>query len=404
MREESGMENFELYNPVKIIFGPGEVSKTGEEAAKLGKKAMVVSYREHDFFADLLKSIETMLTSAGLGVVPYYEVTANPLMGQVDAAVRLCKAEDVDLIIAVGGGSAMDVAKITAAGVRYQGDLWEMIVSRHDQEVAEPPEKALPLLMVPTLPATSSEMNCGAVVTNEKIMEKSYVFAECLYPKVSIVDPSLTCSLPPFQTACGAADTISHAMETYLNGVDDTPLQDRLLEGVIITIMENVGKALEDPGNVKVRAHLQWASVIAWNGWFQAGIGGWAPMHQLGHVLSARHNVTHGASLAVVMVAWMKYLHEYRLERYVQFADRILGMDVNGKEPDAVAQAAIDQFDSFLKGIGVPTRLSDCKISENEIDPMVDDVVRISFGPDGKLNSRPPIDRKQVKAIYNLAI
>jgi len=404
MKGERGMENFELYNPVKIIFGPDEVSRTGEEAAKLGKKAMVVSYLEHDFFSDLLKRIESMLTAAGLGVVPFYEVTANPLMSQVDAAVRQCKAEDVDMVIAVGGGSAMDVAKITAAGVEYQGDLWNMIVNRHDQEVAAPPEKALPLLMVPTLPATSSEMNCGAVVTNERIMEKSYVFAECLYPKVSIVDPSLTCSLPAYQTACGAADTISHAMETYLNGVDDTPLQDRFLEGVITTIMENVGKALEHPNDVTVRAHLQWASVVAWNGWFQAGSGGWAPMHQLGHVLSARHNVTHGASLAIVMVAWMKHLYQHRLERYVQFADRILGMEVKGKDSDAVAQAAIDQFDSFLKGIGVPTRLSDVQISEDEIDAMVDDVVRISFGPDGKLNSRPPIDREQVKKIYNLAL
>ncbi len=404
MKGKNTMENFELYNPVKIIFGPGEVSRTGEEAAKLGKKAMVVSYQEHEFFSDLLKSIESMLTSAGLGVVPYYEVTANPLMGQVEAAVRQCKAEDVDIVIAVGGGSAMDVAKITAAGVQYQGDLWDMIVSRHDIEAAEPPEKALPLLMVPTLPATSSEMNCGAVVTNERIMEKSYVFAECLYPKVSIVDPSLTCSLPPFQTACGAADTISHAMETYLNGVDDTPLQDRFLEGVITTIMENVGRALEDPNNVKVRAHLQWASAVAWNGWLQAGSGGWAPMHQLGHVLSARHNVTHGASLAIVMVAWMKHLYKHRLERYVQFADRILAMEVDGKESDAVAQAAIDQFDSFLRGIGVPTRLSDVQIHEDEIDAMVDDVVRISFGSDGKLNSRPPIDREQVKKIYNLAL
>ena len=398
------MENFELFNPVKIIFGPGEVSRTGEEAAKLGKKAMVVSYREHDFFADLLKNVETMLSLAGLEVVLFYEVTANPLMGQVEAAVSQCKAEKVDLVIAVGGGSAMDVAKITAAGVKYQGDLWEMIVSRHDQEVAEPPENALPLLMVPTLPATSSEMNCGAVVTNERIMEKSYVFAECLYPKVSIVDPSLTCSLPPFQTACGAADTISHAMETYLNGVDDTPLQDRFLEGVITTIMENVGKALENPNDVKVRAHLQWASVVAWNGWLQAGIGGWAPMHQLGHVLSARHNVTHGASLAIVMVAWMKHLYEYRIERYVQFADRILGMDVNGKEPDAVAQEAIDRFDTFLKSIGVPTRLSDLQITKAEIEAMVNDVVRISFGSDGKLNSRPPIDREKVETIYNLAL
>ena len=398
------METFEFYNPVRIIFGPGEVSRTGEEAAKLGKRAMVVSYREHHFFTDLLRSVESMLTSAGLGVVPYYEVTANPLMGQVDAAVRLCKAENVDLVIAIGGGSAMDVAKITAAGVRYQEDLWKMIVSRHDHEVAVPPEKALPLLMVPTLPATSSEMNCGAVVTNEKIMEKSYVFAECLYPKVSIIDPALTCSLPPFQTACGAADTISHAMETYLNGVDDTPLQDRFLEGVMTTTIENVGKALDDPDNVEVRSHLQWASVVAWNGWLQAGIGGWAPMHQLGHVLSARHDITHGASLAIIMIAWMKYLYQYRLERYVQFADRILGMEVSGQKPDVVAQAAIDQFDSFLKSIGVPTRLSDVKIPENEIDAMADDVVRISFGTDGKLNSRPPIDREQVIKIYSLAL
>ena len=127
-------------------------------------------------------------------------------------------------------------------------------------------------------------------------------------------------------------------------------------------------------------------------------------MHQLGHVLSARHDVTHGASLAIVMVAWMKHMHEHRLERYVQFADRILGMPVHGKAPEAVALAAIDQFDSFLKGIAVPTRLSDLQISEDEIDAMVEDVVRISFGPDGKLNSRPPIDRNQVNKIYNLAL
>ena len=127
-------------------------------------------------------------------------------------------------------------------------------------------------------------------------------------------------------------------------------------------------------------------------------------MHQLGHVLSARHDVTHGASLAIVMVAWMKHLHEYRLERYVQFADRILGMETTGKQPKAVALSAIDQFDSFLKGIGVPTRLSDLQITGDDIDAMVDDVVRISFGADGKLNSRPPIDKEQVKTIYSLAL
>lgn len=397
------MEKFEFYNPVQIIFGEGEVSRTGKEAAKLGKNVLLVSYKEHDFFSELLANIKTMLEAEGLKVVPFFEVTANPLIGQVRAGIELSKNEGVDLVIAVGGGSAMDAAKIIAAGVLYEGDPWNMVVSRHDNVTVVPPKEALPLLLVPTLPATGSEMNCCGVVTNEETTEKSYAWDPCLYPKVSIVDPALTCSLPAYQTACGAADTISHVMEFYLNGFYDAPLNNRIQEGVILTVMENAPKVLEDPNDMAARANLQWAAIVALNGWSQPG-DAWTPMHQLGHVLSARHNVAHGATLAIIMPAWMKLLHQRRPATYTQFAERIFGMDTSGKDPAALALEAIDRFEGFLKSIGVPTRLSDVNVSADEIDALIDDVVKISFGSDGKLNSRPPVDREDVRKVYELAL
>ncbi len=397
------MEKFEFYNPVQIIFGEGEVSRTGKEAAKLGKKALLVSYKEHDFFSELLANVQTMLEAEGVKAAPFFEVTANPLMSQVRTGIDVCKAEGVDLVIAVGGGSAMDVAKIIAAGVVYEGDPWNMVVSRHDNITVVPPKEALPLLLVPTLPATGSEMNCCGVVTNEETTEKSYVWDPCLYPKVSIVDPALTCSLPPYQTACGAADTISHVMEFYLNGFYDAPLNNRIQEGVILTVMENVGKVLENPNDIAARADLQWAAIVGLNGWSQPG-DAWTPMHQLGHVLSARHNVTHGATLSIIMPAWMKHLHRRRQDTYIQFAERIFGIDTKDRDPESVAIDAITRFEAFLKDIGVPTRLSDVNISADEIDAITDDVVKISFGEDGKLNSRPPVDREDVRKIYELAL
>jgi alcohol dehydrogenase YqhD (iron-dependent ADH family) len=397
------MENFEFFNPVRIIFGPGEISKTGVESAKLGSKALLVSYKEHDFFDDLLIKIRSMLEAEHLKVIPFFEVTANPRMSQASEGVKVCKEEEVDLVIAVGGGSAMDAAKVIAAGVFYEKELWNMVVSRHDSMTVVPPEKALPLLLIPTLPATGSEMNCCAVITNEKINEKSYVYSPCLFPKLSIADPSLTCSLPVYQTACGAADTISHVLEFYLNGQYDAPLQNRIQEGVILTVMENVNKAMEKPDDVTVRGHLQLASIVALNGWSQPG-DAWTPMHQLGHVLSARHDLAHGATLSIIMPAWMKCLYNTRVESYVQFADRIFGIEVDKMSKEEAAEEGIKRFETFLKEINVPTRLSDVNVQADEIDELTDDVVRVSFGPDGKLNSRPPVDRNSVRKVFETAL
>lgn len=398
------MDKFEYYNPVRVICGLGESARVGQEAAKLGKRALLVSYQEHGFFNTLLENIQTQLRSEGVEVETLYAITANPMLSQIRQGVELCRKHKLDLVIAVGGGSVMDAAKAIAAGVLYPHGLWKMFNSRHDVAVAIPPEQSLPTLMVPTLPATSSEMNCIAVATNDDTAEKSYIYHEILYPNVSIIDPRLTCGLPKFQTACGAADAISHVMESYFNGTDDTPLQDRLHEGIILTIMDLVQKILRDPGNESLRMSIQWAATLAWNGWMQCGVSPLTPMHHLGHILSARHNITHGATLTIIMPAWMKHGYRHHLDRYVQFAERIFSIPTAGRDKEAVAWEAIDRFEAFLKSLELPIRLSDVDIKADEIDFMTEEAARTAFTADGVLAGRPALDRSGVKAVYTLAL
>ncbi len=395
---------FEFYNPVHIVFGPGEVTRAGSEARKLGQKALLVSYHEHDFFTGVIETVQTSLSAAGVEVVPFFEVSANPKMSEVARGVELGKRAGVDLVIGLGGGSPMDAAKLIAAGMLYEGDLWDMVFSRHDgSRAARPPEKALPLMMIPTVPATGSEMNPTAVVTNEATTEKSYTWNPCLYPKVSVVDPALTCSLPPYVTACSAADTIAHVLEFYITGYEDAPLNNRIQEGVMLTVIDNVPKVLKNPDDVTARGHLQWAAIVALNGWSQPG-DGWTPMHQLGYVISAHFDVAHGATLTIVMPAWMKHFHGTWLDRYVQFAERVFGVQANGWPAEAVALEGIERFEAFLDSIGVPIRLADVDIGADMIPTLTDDVVKVSFGADGLLRSRPPASRDDVEHVFRLAL
>jgi alcohol dehydrogenase YqhD (iron-dependent ADH family) len=219
------MNNFEYYNPVRVLFGAGELKRIGEEAKALGKNVCLVSYKDLAFLQPLMERIEGMLKDAGLNVYTFYEAEPNPEITTIAKGVELCKQQNVDLVIGVGGGSAMDAAKAIAAGFYYEGELWNMVFSRHDQVDAVPPTKSLPTMMIPTLPATGSEMNNCSVVSNAALKEKSYIWSPVLYPKTSIIDPELTLTLPAFQTACAAADTISHVLEIYINGEEDSDLQ-----------------------------------------------------------------------------------------------------------------------------------------------------------------------------------
>lgn len=275
------MNNFEYYNPVRVLFGAGELKRIGEEAKKLGKNICLVSYKELNFLQPLMDKIERLLKEEGLNVFTFYEAEPNPEITTIALGADYCRTVQADVVIGVGGGSAMDAAKAIAAGVYYEGDLWNMVFSRHDHIDAVPPVKSLPTMMIPTLPATGSEMNNCAVVSNAALKEKSYIWSTCLYPKTSIIDPELTLTLPPYQTACAAADTISHVLEIYLNGEEDSDLQHYFQEGVMRTVIDNIGKVLKDPSDISARSHLQWAATCAINGWASPG-DAWTPIHQVG--------------------------------------------------------------------------------------------------------------------------
>jgi len=400
------MYEFEFYNPVRVIFGAGKVECVGPEMAKLGKKALIVSYQEHGFMTDLLDKIRGFVQAQGLETVDFLQVCDNPEVSMATAGAELAKGQGCDCVLGVGGGSVMDAAKAIAAGVCYQGDLWNMVYHRHDGSGADeikPPDQALPMLMVPTLPATGSEMNMCSVLSNAEIKEKSYIWAECIFPKTAIIDPELTVSLPPLLTACAAADTISHVLEIYINSQPDTPLQHYFQEGVMRTVIENVTKALDNGANLEARANLQWASTCAINGWSYPG-DGWTPMHQVGHQLTARHGVNHGASLSIIMPAWMETFKTRRAAQYLRFAKRVMDVDSSGKSDQEIIDEGLGRFRQFLETIGAPTTLSSVNVTEDDIEEIINGVARVSFGADGQLACNPPVSRDDLRAVLRKAL
>lgn len=400
------MQNFDLYNPVDIIFGNGEVSKIGTCAAKFGKKAMIVTYGEHDFFNALLAKVENSLKDSGVEFVQYYKVQANPLLKHIREAIDICRKENVEVCIAVGGGSVMDSTKAIAAGVLYNDDPWKMYVSRHDKEVAVPPTETIPTIMIPTLPATSSEMNCVAVATNDETNEKAYIWTPVIFPKISILDPSLTCSLPKYNTAVGAIDAMSHVLEAYLNGDQNSPLQDRLHEGILVTIMDELRKVLANPSDVEHRANIQWASTLAWNGYIQAGLNAPTPMHQMGHVLSALYNTTHGVTLAIFMDNYFRYtcnLTEERCARFAELGQHIFGLDRKNHTDAEVARETVDKIIAFMDEVGVPHTFKDAKVPTDENDKIADEIIAHGCDANGNLPSIPAIGRDGIVKVLNMA-
>ncbi|MFR9602716.1 MAG: iron-containing alcohol dehydrogenase [Rikenellaceae bacterium] len=398
------MNRFEYFNPVRIIVGAGEVNNVGAEAKKMGvSKACLVSYKELGFLAPLLERITKLLEQSGIEVFTFYEMEANPEIRVVEQGSKYCKESGVELVIGVGGGSAMDAAKVIAAGVYYEGDFWGMVNSSHSIAVSTPPTQALPLLMIPTLPATGSEMNQCAVVSNGALREKSYIWASCLFPTLSIIDPELTLTLPPYQTACAAADTISHVLEIYVNGEEDSDVQHYFQEGVMRTVIDNVGKVLKDHSDISARAHLQWAATCGLNGWASPG-DAWTPIHQVAHVLTSRHGVAHGASLAILMPYWMELFAERKPKPYLRFARNVMQVEESGKSDQEIIGEGIARFKKFLSDIGAPTSMSSVGITCDDLEAIRDGVVKVSFGPDGYLSCNPPVSKEDVMKLLKLAL
>ncbi|MET0066000.1 MAG: iron-containing alcohol dehydrogenase [Candidatus Thiodiazotropha sp.] len=395
--------NFEYHNPTHLIFGSGTLARLGEVARQQGKRALLVtgggSVKRSGIFERAVKSLQ----DAGVAVFECDGVEPNPRITSVKRGAAIARENACDLVIALGGGSVMDAAKVMAAAVFYEGDPWDMIL--HGQPEPYVPTQALPLIAVPTLAATGSEMNCGAVISNEETKEKSFLQNECLYPKVALLDPELTVSVPKHQTAYGVADLITHITESYFNGSGDTPIQDRFAEGVILTAMEYGPKAIADGNDLNARAQIQWAATVALNGWLQSGSGGMGyPVHMMEHTVSAYHDITHAAGLAIINPSWMRFAAKANPGKFVQFAQRVFGLEASGPDDLDCALAGIDRFETFLQSIGCPTHFSELGIDDQLIETYASETLRIVHDQNGRLPALPPMSQSDMVDVLRAAL
>ncbi|NTV66983.1 MAG: iron-containing alcohol dehydrogenase [Chlorobaculum sp.] len=393
---------FEYYNPTHLIFGAGSLARLGEVTGAYGKKAMIVTGGGSVKRSGVFDRAVASLTAAGVTFVECDGVEPNPRLSSVARGGQIARQEGCDVVIALGGGSVMDAAKVMAAAVFYEGDLWDMFP--HGQATRRLPSRALPVITVPTLAATGSEMNSGAVITDEKTTIKSFVGAKCLYPKAAIVDPELTVSVPPDQTAYGVCDLITHVTESYFNGFDGTPMQDRFAESVIATAIEWGPKAVADGSDLEARAQVQWASVVALNGWVQSGCLSPFPVHMIEHSISALHDIAHGAGLAIVNPAWMRFAAKSRPARFAQFAHRIFGIVLKSADDMEAALEGIDRFEAFLRSIGCPTRLSECGIGDDLLDRYAEDTLLVAGNAEGQLASRPMMTKADIVEVLQATL
>lgn len=366
------MENFVFYNPTKIIFGKNTLSKIGKETASFGRKVLLVygcgSIKQNNIYQKVTQS----LSEAGMEIIEHPGVRSNPVLSHVRSGIDIVKKYGCQVVCAVGGGSVIDESKAICAGSVVEHDVWKFFTGKKSLK------NTLPLTCVVTLAASGSEMNNGMVITNEKKQQKFGFGNQRLFPKASILDPETTFSVSPPYTAYGAVDAICHVLEFYFTTKVKSPtVQDRLIEGLVINIMEGCQEALKDPTNYHARANLMWCSSLALNGLTAAGLGRVGfPMHMIEHSLSALYDIPHGAGLSVIMPAWMKFYLNKDPERICQFGQRIFGLETDGSIKSG--QSTINQFLHWLRCMKCPTTLEELSIPKSEIDKIADNAIYLA--------------------------
>jgi alcohol dehydrogenase YqhD (iron-dependent ADH family) len=343
-----------------------------------------------------------LLDAVGVKSTVFEEVEPNPRTTTIEKAAEIAAREKCDLIIGLGGGSPMDAAKGVALAAVNEGPFWDY-VSHGDPENQRKPKLVLPIATVPTLAATGSEGNCGGVFTNWETKEKAGLFHPAIYPKFSIVDPELTVAVSPEYTGDGGVDIISHVLERYFSSSVYTPLQDRFSEGVLRTVMQFLGRAMEDGNDLEARTQLSWCSTVALQGLVNAGRVGGFPLHAMEHVLSAHYDISHGRGLAILFPHLMRFTAAAKPDKYIQFARNVFFVDVDSLSPAEAAEKGISLFEEWLESVNMRLRLADVGIGAEKIDRMADDCIRI-YGSDGVVPNLRPLSRADVATIYRQAL
>lgn len=391
------MENFTFYSPTYFVFGKDEENEAGKYVKRFGGSKILIHYGGGSVKkTGLLDRVKASLASEGLLYTELGGAQPNPRSGLVYEGIELCRKEGIDFVLAVGGGSAIDSAKAIAAGAVYDGDFWDFYQGKSVT-------KALPIGTILTISAAGSEGSPNSVITQEKGMFKRGAGGDAMRPVFSILNPALTQTLPPFQTACGIADIMAHLFERYFTNTKEVEVTDRMIEALLMTMIHEAPRALADENNYEARANIMWAGMMAHNN--SCGVGraqDWAS-HDIEHELSAVYDCAHGAGLAVVFPAWMTYTLQHDVTRFAQLAARVWGIPMDFWNPEATAKAGIDALKRFFKSIGLPTNFAELGAKEEDIEKMAETACH-GDGRQGTVGGFVQLSKQDVAAIYRLML
>ena len=391
------MENFTFYSPTFFAFGKDTENEAGKYIRRFGGSRVLIHYGGGSVVrSGLLDRVKKSLESEGLFYVLLGGVKPNPRSGLVYEGIDLCKKEKIDFVLAVGGGSVIDSSKAIAAGTLYNGDFWDFYSGKRIEE-------ALPVGTILTIAAAGSEGSPDSVITKEEGMFKRGASGDAIRPKFSILNPALTQTLPPYQTAAGITDIMAHLHERYLTNTKDVEVTDRLIEGLLLTMIHEGPRVIENPDDYEARANIMWAGMMAHNN--SCGVGrsqDWNS-HNIEHELSALYDCAHGAGLAVTMPAVFKYVFRHDVTRFAKLAVRVWGCQMDYENPERTALEGIAALENFLKRIGMPLNFTELGAKEEDIPKLVE-ALCYGDGRQGSISGFVTLNTDDCTKIYKMMI
>ena len=391
------MDNFSFYSPTCFVFGKDSEKKTGDCVKRFGGSRVLIHYGGGSVVrSGLLDRVKASLDKAGVTYAQLGGVKPNPRSGLVYEGIELAKKENIDFILAVGGGSVIDSSKAIAAGVLYDGDFWDFYQGKRI-------EKALPVGTVLTIAAAGSEGSPDSVITKEEGMYKRGASSDAIRPRFSILNPALTQTLPAYQTACGITDIMAHLYERYLTNTEEVEVTDRMIEALLLTMIHEGPRVIADPDNYEARANIMWAGTMAHNN--SCGVGrsqDWLS-HNIEHELSALYDCAHGAGLAVTMPAVFTYEMKKNVMRFAQAAVRVWGCQMDFAHPEVTAKAGIEAFRNFLISIGMPKNFEELGAKEEDI-PKLAEVLCHGDGRKGTISGFITLNEDECAEIYRMMV
>ena len=389
------MENFAFYSPTQFVFGKDTESEAGKLVKRFGGSKVLLHYGGGSVVkSGLLDRVKKALDGEGISYVELGGVKPNPRSGLVYEGIELCKKEGVDFVLAVGGGSTIDSSKAIAAGVVYDGDFWDFYRGKRIEE-------ALPVGTILTIAAAGSEGSPDSVITYEDGMYKRGASGDAIRPKFSILNPALTQTLPPYQTAAGITDIMAHLYERYLTNSKDVEVTDRMIEALLLTMVHEGPRVIEDPNNYEARANIMWAGTMAHNNCCGVGRSQDWLSHTIEHELSALYDCAHGAGLAVTMPAVFKYELSHDVMRFAKVAVRVWGCQMDFDHPERTALEGIKAFKNFLSSIGMPVTFAELGAKEEDIPKLVDVLCR-GDGRTGTISGFITLNEEECAKIYKM--